>query len=243
MDLIVDIGNSFYKFFIFKNDKIIEETKTSDTDKASKYINNLITRKNTIKKAIISSVKSESDKIYMHIKQNFSTLDFNNNLKLPVKIEYDPPEALGKDRIAVVCGAAGIYPDNNILVIDAGTAITYDIIEKENRYIGGNISPGINIRFKSLHNFTDKLPLLNIEKNNKKFVGQTTNDAIICGVQNGIIYEVNAYISEFKKKYRDIKIIFTGGDAFFFDMLIKNDIFVLENLTAIGLKKILDLNA
>jgi type III pantothenate kinase len=135
-----------------------------------------------------------------------------------------------------------MFPDKNVLVIDAGTAITYDILLKDKKYLGGNISPGILTRFKSLHTFTGKLPLLNINEKVRGLYGDTTESAITLGVQNGIIYEITGTIEAFKEKYDDLMVLFTGGDAFFFEKSLKFCIFVEPNLTAIGLNKILKLN-
>ncbi len=242
MHLIIDIGNSFYKFYVFNNDKITNTYKVCDTSAAANLTINEISKSHSISRCIVSSVRSTDDPVHCLIRSKFNTLDFSCELNLPVTISYKTPESLGNDRIAAVCGGVKLFPGKNIFIIDAGTAITYDLVEDGNIYIGGNISPGINIRFKALHTFTTKLPLLNIDKNKPDLLGTNTNDAIISGVQQGILYEFSGYIKDMKHKYKDLKIILTGGDSFFFENSFKNDIFVVENLTAIGLKNILDLN-
>lgn len=242
MHLIIDIGNTVYKFYVFNNEEITDIYKLSDSAAAANLIINEISKNHSISRCIVSSVRLSEDPVHCLVRSKFPTLDFSRDLKLPVKISYKTPESLGNDRIAAVCGAVKIFPGHNIFIIDAGTAITYDLVEAGKIYSGGNISPGINIRFKALHTFTGKLPLLNIDKNIRDLLGTSTNDAIISGVQKGILYEFTGYIKDLKHKYKDLKIILTGGDSFFFENSFKSDIFVVENLTAIGLKNILDLN-
>ena len=148
---------------------------------------------------------------------------------------------MGKDRIAAMVGAFDLYPDTNVLVIDAGTAITYDLLNDKGRYLGGNISPGLEMRYKALHRFTDKLPLVN-QGNMEQLYGQTTEEAIRAGVQHGIVFEADKAIDTFKEFYNNLKVIITGGDAKFFDKKLKNSFFVHFNLTALGLNRILEHN-
>ena len=127
------------------------------------------------------------------------------------------------------------------MVIDAGTAITYDFINDKNEYIGGNISPGLKLRFRALYHFTDKLPLME-PKNYNQLYGLSTEEAILAGVQNGMIYEVDKTIEKFKEFYSNLKVIITGGDAEFFDKKLKYSFFVHFNLVALGLNRILEYN-
>jgi len=165
----------------------------------------------------------------------------NKKTKLPIINLYESPDTLGKDRLAAIIGANNIFKNQDVLVIDAGTAITFDFINKNNEYIGGNISPGLEMRYKSLNLFTSKLPLI---KKDEKFnlIGKNTKEAIISGVQNGLVFEIDSYINIFKEKFNNIKIILTGGDSFFFEHKLKNCIFAEVFLIAIGLNKILIYN-
>ena len=129
----------------------------------------------------------------------------------------------------------------NILIIDAGTAITYDILTAEGKYLGGNISPGLEMRFKALNQFTGKLPKIEKVEFNKLY-GQTTEQAIIAGVQNGFVFEVDSTITSFKEFYNNLKVIITGGDAEFFDKKLKNSFFVHFNLISLGLNRVLQHN-
>ncbi len=154
---------------------------------------------------------------------------------------YKTPETLGKDRIAAAVGGFDLYPDTNLLIIDAGTAITYDIVNDKHQFLGGNISPGIEMRFKALHQFTGKLPLVK-QQNFGKLYGTSTEEAIRAGVQNGVVFEIDKAIDTFKEFYKNLKVIITGGDAEFFDKKLKNSFFVNFNLTALGLNRILEYN-
>ncbi len=138
-------------------------------------------------------------------------------------------------------GANYLYPGKNVLVVDAGTAITYDFIDENGEYAGGNISPGIEMRFKALNRFTGRLPLVR-QKNPDKLVGQTTEEAILAGVMQGVVFEVEGTIRAFKENYKNLIVIITGGDAIFFDNKLKNYFFVHFNLIAIGLNRILEYN-
>ena len=161
--------------------------------------------------------------------------------KFPFSIEYETPETLGADRIAGVAGAYSLFPDENILVIDAGTAITYDFLLNK-KYTGGNIAPGLEMRFRALHKFTGRLPILSIGENYSS-PGTNTHDAILAGVINGSIYEINEYIRTFEKKHKNGKIILAGGDSEFLkDKLIRKVTYMPE-IVIDGLNYILEYNA
>lgn len=241
LSLIIDAGNTYIKVKCFDNDKIVDAEQFLNESEAQKFISDLIIA-HKIANCIVSDVRGLNDSFRDFLQNNFNTIFFSHQLELPVKINYKTPETLGKDRLAAVCGAGVIFPGRNVLVIDAGTAITYDILTTENLYAGGNISPGLQIRFKALNTFTGKLPLVHINKERQNLFGETTEEAIRCGVLNGMIYEIDGFINDFKTQYPDLLIVFTGGDCFFFEKLLKNRIFAEPNLTAIGLNKILELN-
>jgi type III pantothenate kinase len=145
------------------------------------------------------------------------------------------------DRLAAAVGARELFPDRDLLVIDAGTAITLDLIEANGTFSGGNISPGLRSRFRALHEFTQKLPLIE-ESDQWPLIGQSTEEAIRAGVINGIIFELDGMIDQLKKKYPNIQPVLTGGDAGFFERRLKNPIFVKFEITLIGLNRILEYN-
>jgi len=160
---------------------------------------------------------------------------------VPVNNLYKTPETLGKDRLAAVVGAHSLFPDKNILVLDAGTALTIDFIDKDGNYRGGNISPGLNMRFRALHEYTQKL-FLQSQSDEYQFLGCDTASAITSGVQNGIIFEINYYIDHFVKQFPGLVTILTGGDVNFLVDKIKKYIFAEPNLVFIGLMKIIEFN-
>ncbi len=236
INLVIDVGNTLTKFAIFSGNKLLEVEKVDSVHLAD--IQQLVNRYG-IKNAIISSVASMPANCQEYLANNGNLVLFSSTMPLPIKNSYTTPETLGSDRVAAAVAANLLYPNSNVLVVDSGTALTYEVITSNAEYLGGAISPGITMRFKSLNNYTSKLPLLNIT-NNYPIIGSSTVDSIWSGVLNGIVNEVDAYIDSLKIDYPQLKIVFTGGDAFFFDKKLKNSIFVHPNLVLIGLNRILN---
>ncbi|HBF88379.1 MAG TPA: pantothenate kinase [Bacteroidales bacterium] len=237
MQLVVDVGNSYTKIYIFNETELICSFRFENSNV---NVKDVFKQYPLLDKAIVSTVANSA--IIHELKSKLNhVIEFNYKLKLPINIEYKTPDTLGKDRIAGVIGAKTIFENTNVLVVDLGTAITFDFLDNNGVYKGGNISLGLNTRFKALHTFTDKLPLLKPE-NNFELIANTTNSAIISGVQQGIIFEIEGYIQHLQKEYNDLKIILTGGDCFFFEKKLKNTIFVEPNLIAYGLNRILETN-
>ena len=238
MNLTLDIGNTSTKIAVFDRKTKVSSARVKDFDRES--FENIISAF-VFDKAIISSVKV-TPKFVTEIlsARNVFIHNLSYKTKLPFEIQYKTPETLGSDRIANLAGAFNLFPNEDILVIDAGTAITYDFLIK-GVYKGGNISPGINIRLKVLHSFTDKLPSVSIEENFDS-PGQTTRDAILSGVINGVIYEINEYIRTFKKNNKNNKIILTGGDSEYICAKLNNQIIRISDLVNEGLNFILEYN-
>ncbi len=240
MNLVIDIGNTRTKVAIFHRGEVLitipfDQLNTSD-------INILKREYDDLSKVIVSAVKDYPEELRDLLQNEFDTfIELDANTPLPIENCYQTKQTLGKDRIAAVVGAFDLYPNTNILVIDAGTAITYDILTAEGKYLGGNISPGLEMRLKALNHFTGKLPKVEQTNQNKLF-GTTTEEAIRAGVQNGTVYETDTTISTFKEFYNNLKVIITGGDAEFFDNKLKNSFFVHFNLTSLGLNRILQYN-
>ena len=239
MNLIADIGNTLIKTAVFAGDEIIfeEQAALSEVDSIS-----ITAEKFSVKNAIISSVAGRMENISHKLKDISFLLIADHNTPVPIKNSYLTGETLGFDRLAAAVGANTIFPGSNVLVIDAGTAITIDMVTGSGEYLGGNISPGLDIRFKALNFFTKRLPLIKKE-GETGLTGKTTEEAIRFGVWNGIIYELDGYIYDYKQKFKDLKIILTGGDHKHFDKKLKNSIFVDSNLNLKGLNQILQYNA
>ena len=237
MNLIIDIGNNSAKFFLFKGEQIILHTRRSNSSfGVIEEWNKLY----DIKKVIISSVITDNAELISEIsKLQCPVVRFSNSIPLPLEINYKTPGTLGSDRIAAAVGAWNEAAGRNLLVIDAGSAITVDFVSKDGKYNGGNIAPGIKMRLKALHEFTDRLPM--VEKDGDiPAIGYDTETAIRSGVINGICHELDGYINEFKQKYCDVLVFLTGGDEKPLKNRIKNCIFADKYLVAKGLNRILN---
>lgn len=243
MKLAIDVGNTLTKVALFQNSDL-KELRTFENFKLTnlkQMLRGLEGKGNKVTYSIISSVKEYDSEIKKFLSKNYYFIELSSIISLPVTIRYKTPETLGNDRIAGVCGASATFPEENVLVIDAGTCVTYDFIDKEKNYFGGAISPGIDIRFKALNTFTGNLPLVN-RADNFDLIGSSTTGSIRSGVLNGLLAEVEGIIRHYVDRFGQLKIIFTGGDTIFFDKRLKNDIFALPNLVLIGLNEILDFN-
>ena len=236
LNLIIDIGNNSAKFFLFKGEQLILHTRKSNSsfDVIGEW-----NRLYDIEKAIISSVIADTPKLSEAISGlQCPVVRFSNSMSLPLEICYRTPHTLGSDRIAAAVGAWNEAPGRNMLVIDAGSAITIDFVGKDGKYNGGNIAPGIKMRLKALHEYTSRLPMIEKE-GDIPTIGYDTETAIRSGVINGICHEIEGYINEFKQKYCDVLVFLTGGDEKPLKNRIKSCIFADKYLVAKGLNRIL----
>ncbi len=197
MNLIIDVGNTRIKTAVFDDSKLIHNE--SITKESFDFDVNEMVKKYKCTNAIISSVGSlkKSQIAKLHTEINLIELDYHT--KIPFVNKYATPKTLGVDRIALVSSAITSYPNKNVLIIDAGTCITYDFLNQEGNYYGGSISPGLQMRYKSLHVFTEKLPLLEPSEI-VELVGNSTEKSIHSGVINGIINEIDGVINQYRKK-------------------------------------------
>ena len=240
MNLIIDIGNTRTKFSIVNRGEVLINVPVDEFK--PEHIDILQNEHPGLKKVILSAVKDYPEELKTALQNRFDRfIELGTDTPLPIKNLYRTPETLGKDRIAAAVGGFDLYPDTNLLIIDAGTAITCDLLDEKGNYLGGNITPGIEMRFKALNHFTGKLPLVKQQPFEKLF-GTTTEEAIVAGVQNGVVFEVDRTIDVFKEFYKNLKVIITGGNADFFDNKLKNSFFVHFNLIALGLNRILEYN-
>jgi len=237
LKLIIDIGNTNAKIALFNGKNFFSAKKLQEFS-----LNNIInfTSNYKIVSTIISTVKTVNDEL-LKISKYFNAVILNKEILIPIKNKYKSLDTLGNDRLAGVVGANALWPKKNLLVIDAGTCLTIDLISADGEYIGGRISPGIKMRFLSLNTFTDKLPLLKLEKSTP-FIGDDTISSIISGVQQGILDEIKSAISDYRAQFSELIVIVTGGDCFYFEKELKKSIFAEPNLVLIGLNEILDFN-
>ena len=240
-NLIVDAGNSSIKMFLFDNGNITNRIKCHEVAELLPSLEEIVPAK-SIARCIVSSVSIDAEEIAAVFRPFFPVVVYGTSLSLPIIIKYGTPETLGSDRVAAVVGAVARYPKRNVLVIDSGTAITYDIVTDNGEYLGGNISPGLKTRFRALHNFTGRLPLLQVDESVDGLFGTNTNEALTIGIQNGMLYEVEATVNAFSQQFDNLLVVFTGGDSLFFEKRIKNNNFAEPYLVAIGLNEILEYN-
>ncbi len=227
-NLILDIGNTNVKRALFEDNQLLEK---EIIESKSFNIRDVKSEKENVN-VIISSVKA------LNVDFERSILVFDSKTPLPIKNEYKSA-SIGSDRLAAAVGAYYEFPQQNVLIIDIGSAITIDFLTKNGIFKGGNIAPGVLLRLKALHQFTDCLPL--VEPDGEiSLCATNTETAIRSGVLKGIELEIKGYIEEYKKDFPDLKIIFTGGDSKYFVKTVKNCIFADENLVLKGLNRILN---
>ena len=195
-----------------------------------------------IKYSILSSVAGVDAQIIDFLNLNTNVIQYSHQTKLPLKILYKSAETLGLDRIANAVGAAMQFPNRNVLSIQAGTCLVLDFVNENGEYLGGSISPGINMRLEALHEKTKNLPLLRVKETPQSFLGATSEESILFGVVNGICYEIDGFIEDYIVNFENIIVLITGGDALFLQKLIKNTIFAAPNLVLIGLNEIIKYN-
>ena len=239
MNIVIDQGNTSAKVAFFYEQKLYASFifKPLTIDKLRKLLNKfspsygILCSVGEVNPGITELLQSSLVGFYL----------FDEKLKLPIEISYKTPQTLGKDRVAAVVGAQLNQKNKNIFVIDSGTAITYDFLNASGVYMGGNISPGMTIRFKALNRYTKRLPLID-EKGDLPKLGYDTETAIRSGVVEGIVKEIDAYVDEYKKLYPDLLIFLTGGHSFYFETKLKNSTFADCNLVLNGLNEILNYN-
>ena len=239
MNLVIDVGNSRVKVALFKEGSIFWQ----DSFEKQKIVFFLkkISQENKISQVIISSVATISEDDFARIAQLFPLKKLSYETKIPFQNNYGTPTTLGVDRIALMAGAAYNYPNQNILVIDAGSCITFDFMNENGIYKGGSISPGIEMRYKLLHKFTANLPLLKPESD-VGLIGDSTINSIHSGVVNGVLAEINGIIERYKLEYGKLTPILTGGDTYFLAKRLKNGIFANPNYLLEGLNSIMRYN-
>ncbi|MBC7642576.1 MAG: type III pantothenate kinase [Flavobacterium sp.] len=227
MVLTLDVGNTRIKSAVFEHHTMIK-SYVFEKNIFEKNILNILKKYPKIKNLIVSSVAKIEDSNFQEIKKHLKITFIEYNTILPFENLYTTPLTMGIDRMVLAAGATLNFSGKNRLVIDAGTCITYDYINKNDQYLGGAISPGLRLRYESLHNYTAKLPLLSVD-NPEKIIGNSTNQAIHSGVINGTISEINGFINQFEAENPNFIIILTGGDCDFLAKRLKNTIFANSN--------------
>lgn len=240
MNLAVDIGNTKVKAGIFNGNQLVHQA--SFQRPALNEIKRLLQDFPTLKFCIVSSVITHSKEIINLLSHKLNCIELNFNTALPIKNLYSTPDTLGNDRLASAVGAYKRFPGKNSLVIDVGTCLKFDFITAQGEYLGGAISPGLNMRFKALNAFTDRLPLLQRDDEFESTIGRSTRESILSGVQGGMLGEIKYAIEEYTSQYSPVQFVLTGGDWQFFENALKNSIFAAPSLLLEGLNEILLFN-
>ncbi len=239
MNLSIDLGNTRAKLGLFDKEQLVrlERVEELNPDLLAQKLEQW-----KVKAGILSSVVDHDPKIEKLLQDCHHHVILTHKTRIPITNRYSTPETLGRDRLSSVIGANHIYPNRNILVIDAGTCIKFDFIDKDANYLGGAISPGIWMRLKAMHHFTDKLPMIPVE-DTFPLIGDSTKTSLQSGALSGAVAELNGIIGEYEQRYDNLMVMLTGGDASFFESKLKNEIFAVPNLVLTGLNKILNFNA
>lgn len=241
MNLVIDIGNSLVKYAVFYNQTLVWEDRSTPDLFLSK-IKALFEGYPKISHAILCPVgevpKKDRDVVALFCPVHV----LNPASRVPFKNSYATPQLLGADRIALTTAAFYQYPQRNTLVIDAGTCITYDVVNDTGEYMGGAIAPGVTMRYKALHAYTTALPLLKPETELLTFIGNSTQSCMHSGVINGVACEVDGMIDRYRSHFQEIKVVLTGGDAPLLAKKLKNTIFADAKLLLQGLNYVLEYN-
>lgn len=235
--IAVDVGNTGTKYGIFKGDALVKQGYFQGIENLPEEILNY-----TFDDAIVASVAADAAVYKTRLSVTGNLIELSAQTALPVLNKYKTPQTLGADRIAAAVGAHYFFPGRNCLVFDAGTAITHEFITSDGSYLGGGIAPGLRMKFKALHTFTQRLPLIDQISDDFPLTGQTTEESILSGVLTGTIAELNGLIQLYSEKAPDLVVILCGGDAGFFESKLKGRIFVIPELVLIGLHRILTYN-
>jgi type III pantothenate kinase len=227
MILAVDVGNTRIKAAVFEGSTLLEPFVFMKTE-LEKSIQNILNKYKNCSNLVVASVSEIEKQAFSNFEDSINIHFVSHKDSFPFVNGYETPQTLGIDRMVLAAGATLQFPNQNRLVIDAGTCITYDFVDENDNYLGGAISPGLRLRYEALHNYTAKLPLLTLE-NPKHFTAKSTSESIHSGVVNGLVCEIDGFINQYKAQYSNFIIILTGGDSDFLAKRLKNTIFANSN--------------
>ncbi|KOS07698.1 pantothenate kinase [Flavobacterium akiainvivens] len=227
MLLAVDIGNTKIKAAVFEDNALVEKFSFPQ-EEAVTQVAEILKKYPRATKSILSSVGKEQNELLLWLKNNTLFTGINHTSVFPFTNKYATPATLGIDRMVLAAGAVLQHPGKNRLVIDAGTCITYDFVSGADDYLGGAISPGLQLRYNAMHTFTAKLPLLYPEMP-QSFTGNSTAQSMHVGAVNGLLHEIDGFVQQYVEQYQDVTVILTGGDADFLAKRLKNTIFANSN--------------
>lgn len=223
VNLVIDIGNSYSKVAVFNYRELIHFERIAQLDT---HVLHRIIGQFSVQNATLSSVGASEADLVAYLANTLHYVPFTTAVQKNVINQYQTPHTLGLDRWAKVLGGRSIFPQSDCLLIDVGTCLTYDFVSADGIYRGGSISPGIAMRFKALHQYTKRLPLLDFDREIVEIPqGNSTPNAMVSGVLNGVVNEVGGYLGQLQQQKSSAKAILTGGDADFLSKQLKNSIF------------------
>ena len=238
MRLLIDSGNTRTKYFLYDHGQKVEVGELTDVEGQAAAI---CAKYPQLRHVLVADVRAAFSVDALQPLFPSCKIHLLKSLKMPFRSHYTTPTTLGDDRLALVAAAMKKYPNQHCFIIDAGSCITFDLLTAQAEYLGGAISPGLNMRFKALNTFTGKLPLFQVPQQTRP-LGQSTQEAIEVGVVNGVVHEINGQISAQRQKFPALTVILTGGDALYLSKTVKNTIFAEPNFLAEGLDFILEHN-
>jgi type III pantothenate kinase len=238
MNLVLDFGNTRIKAGVFDGTSLVQRSVFDSENELLAAINSFSGIKNCLIGSVTNSHKQTSEVVAL----KFNTLVFAATMPGPLKNLYQSASTLGSDRMAAAVGAYSFFPNRNVLTIDAGTCIKYNFVNADNEYLGGAISPGIPMRLKAMHQYTQALPLVDTDKNYEKLVGQNTRESVLSGALLGSACEADAMIDRYHRQYENMQVVITGGDADYLCKQLKNRFFANQNILLVGLNTLLNFN-
>lgn len=233
MNMVIDAGNTRTKIGIFEGATLTVAKVFDQLEEAQTFL-----RQQTAEHLIVSTVTAEGDSLGSLVRLQGQQMKLTPSLPLPIQNRYETPQTLGPDRLAAACGAWQLFPRESSLVIDCGTCINYEFVHADGYYAGGGISPGVSMRFRAMHEMTDRLPLGDPTEG-VTLSGLNTLQCLQSGVMNGVLEEIKGIIRRYAENGPGIRVILTGGDAHFFEKPLKPSIFVAPELILTGLNSIL----
>ncbi|MGB3586503.1 MAG: type III pantothenate kinase [Tunicatimonas sp.] len=237
MNLAIDIGNTYVKAGWFENSQLVDIQPKTSLEKLSSQIS-----RNRPEQVIVSSVSAHTQPLRELVPGSTRFVILDSSTPLPFRNSYHSPTTLGTDRIAAVAGAYERFPNRNLLVIDAGTCVTYDLLTDKGYYLGGSISPGLRMRWQAMHTFTARLPLVSVESpeesSNISFIGQNTEAGLKSGGLIGMAAEIDQIIRRYADKFAALQVVTCGGDIKFLHPWLFSDHTYVPELVLIGLNSI-----
>ena len=241
MNLCIDIGNTRVKLAIFDSNRRCKKVFVQASFEVQ-FIDDLFDQWKITKVILSATGTLPNEWLFFLQQKDIKIIELNADVALPIINRYASPSTLGNDRLSVVVAAQDLFPKQHVLVVDAGTCITYDFVDAAGEYWGGAILPGIQMRFRSMAHFTAKLPEVKALKP-ASFIGDTTTHSLQSGVMYGVLHELNGFKAQYEQQFGQLKLIITGGDASYFESQLKNEIFAEPNLVLMGLNTILEYNS